>query len=366
MRVLHVVKGLGPGGAERLLVSLAGVRAPELAFEVAYLLPQKAHLVPELAAVGAPSHLLAGRRGLADPRWPIRLVQLVRETRPDVVHLHSPAVAAIARPVLRALGGRRALVSTEHNVWSSFEPVARVANGITLPLSDACLAVSEEVRASVWARQRADVAVTVQGIPVDDLVARRSDRAAARAGLGVAPDDVLVVTVANFREKKDYPTLLAAIAASQDHPRLRFVAIGQGPLEADMRALHARLGLGERLRFLGYHSDPPRVLAAADVFTLTSRHEGLPIAMLEAMALGVPPVVSAVGGIPEVVTDGVDGVLVAPGDASEFAIAFRALADDPVRRGHLGTAAALRAREFDITQTQRHLEALYRQLVGLR
>jgi len=364
MRVLHVVKGLGPGGAERLLVSLASVRHPDVHFEVAYLLPHKDHLVSELAGVGAPAHLLAGRRGLADPRWPIRLARLVRRTRPDVVHLHSPAVAAVARPLLRTLPGRRVLVSTEHNVWSSFGAVARVANGLSLPLSHARLVVSEEVRTSVWARHRDRVEVTVQGIPVAALVARRADRDGARARLGLSPDDVLVVTVANFRVKKDYPTLLAAAAMTVDHPHLRFVAIGQGPLEPELHALHARLGLGDRFRFLGYHPDPPEVLAGADLFSLTSRHEGLPISLLEAMALGVPPVVSAVGGIPEVVTDGRDGVLLAPRDPAAFAGAFRTLADDRARRGELGWAAARRATDFDITKTEHHLEGLYRRLLS--
>jgi len=366
MRVLHVVKGLGPGGAERLLVSLAGARDPGLDFHVAYVLPHKDHLVPELAALGAPSHVLAGRRGLADPRWPLRLAQLVRRTRPDVVHLHSPATAAVARPLVRALPGRVVVVSTEHNMWSSFGRASRLANGITLPLSHACLAVSDEVRCSVWGRFRSRIEVTIQGVPLATLAPRRAEREAARARLGVQPDEVLVVTVANLREKKDYPTLLAAAAQCVDHPHLRFMAIGQGPLEPEIRALHERLGLGERLRLLGYHPDPPGVMAAADVFTLTSKHEGLPIALLEAMALGVPPVVSSVGGIPEVVTDGVDGTLLAPGDPTAFAEAIQALADDPERRATLGAAAARRAMDFDVGRTQGHLEARYRQLLNQR
>ena len=365
MRVLHVVKGLGPGGAERLLVSLSGVRRPDLAFDVAYVLPQKDHLVGELVETGAATHLLAGRRGLADPRWPVRLVRLVRSIEPDVVHLHSPAVAAVARPLLRALPGRRVVVSTEHNVWSSFDPISRWANAATLPLSDARLAVSDEVRASVGARHRATVEVSVQGIPLSTLTARRQERAAARAALGLRPHDVLVATVANFREKKDYPTLLEAASLCADHPHLQFVAIGQGPLEADLHALHARLQLGTGFRFLGYHPDPPGVLAGADLFTLTSRHEGLPIALLEAMALEVAPVVSAVGGIPQVITDGLDGVLLPPGDPDGFARAFRDLADAPARRKRLGEAAGQRADAFDIARTEEELEALYARLLAL-
>lgn len=363
MRVLHVVKGLGPGGAERLLVSLAQARHPEVDVDVAYVLPHKDHLVPELADVGVATHVLAGRRGLADPRWPAKLLRVVRRTRPDVVHLHSPAVASVARPLLRATRSGPPIVSTEHNVWSSFGVVPRVANGITLPLSHAALSVSEQVRASVWAVHRNRVEVSLQGTPVARLAARRAERGAARRALGLDADDVLVVTVANFREKKDYPTLLEAAARCAEQPRLRFVAIGQGPLEEELRARHAALGLGSAFRFLGYHPDPAAVVAGADVFALTSRYEGLPISLLEAMALGVVPVASAVGGIPEVVTDQRDGLLLPAGDPAAFAAAFLDLADRPDRRGSLAAAAARRAADFDIARTQAELEHRYRLLV---
>jgi glycosyltransferase involved in cell wall biosynthesis len=99
---------------------------------------------------------------------------------------------------------------------------------------------------------------------------------------------------------------------------------------------------------------------------LTSRHEGLPISLLEAMALGLAPVVSAVGGVPEVVTDGRDGILLEPGDPIAFATALQDLASDPARRNELGRAAAARASDFDIRRTQAELERRYRSLLADR
>jgi glycosyltransferase involved in cell wall biosynthesis len=360
VRVLHLVKGLGPGGAERLLVSLTEVASPDLDVHVGYVLPWKDHLVPELEAAGGTAHLLGGRRGLADVRWVWRLRRLVQRIEPDVVHLHSPAVAAVARPVLRLRPNRPALVSTEHNLWESFGRLTRVLNGLTLPLDDVRLAVSDEVRESAWPRPRARTEVLVHGVPVRRLQARRAERAKARVVLGVSDDDVLVVTIANFREKKDYPTLLAAAAkARREEPRLTFVSIGQGPLEAELQAMHVRLGLGGGFRFLGYHSDPAHVLAGADIFTLTSRHEGLPISLLEAIALGLPVVVSAVGGIPHVVRNDVEARLVSAGDVEGFAAAYVALARDASKRAALGRAAADRAKGFDIGQAARTLIEIY-------
>ena len=360
MRVLHVIKGLGPGGAERLLVSMAAARAPGTEMAIAYLLPHKHHLVVELEEAGARTHLLAGRRGLRDPAWPFRLVTLVRRFRPDVVHLHSPAVAAVARPVLRLLGPGLAIFSTEHNEWPSFGRLTRLANAATLPLSDVHLAVSEEVKTSMGRRHRERTEVLIHGIPAAELVAQRGDRDLVRRELGLADDDVVVTIVANFREKKDYPTLLrAAVEARAVEPRLRFLSVGQGPLQETLERERDRLGLGDSFRFLGYRNDPARILAASDIFTLTSRHEGLSIALLEALALGLPAVVSEVGGMKSVMADLEGAHLVPSGDAPGFAAMYVELARDPQLREAMGRSAAQHATRFDISVAQRWLEQRY-------
>ena len=363
-RVLWVIKGLGPGGAERLLVSVARAADHEaVTYEVAYVLPWKDHLVGELDAAGVPSHLLGGKRGLADPRWVWRLRRLLRRDY-DVVHVHSPAVAAAVRPVVRAMRHRPALVATEHNLWSSFGRITRATNRATLPLDDLHLAVSDDVRDSMSAGARARTRVVVHGVPVDDLAARRTERNQQRAALGLADDDVVVTTVANMRWNKDYPTLLrAAVLVTESHPNVRFLAAGQGPLEAETRAEVERLGLGDRFRVLGYVDDAAAVLSASDVFVLASRVEGLPIAVLEAMALGLPVVATAVGGTPRAVTDGVQGRLVPSGAPDQLAAALRELVDDPDRRRAMGTAATDRAREFDIERAARQLESLYAEIL---
>src|SRR5579884_4011458 len=187
IRVLWLSKGLGPGGAERLLVSSAAV-ADHDRFELkaAFLLPWKNHLVGQLAELGVPAVCLDGRREL-DPRWVGRLRALVRAEDIDIVHAHSPLAAALARPALRRLPGRErpALVGTEHNVWTSHHPATRWANGLTLPLEDATIAVSDEVRASMPARLARRTEVVIQGVDVDAIARRRTERDAARAELGL-------------------------------------------------------------------------------------------------------------------------------------------------------------------------------------
>lgn len=364
VRVLHLVKGLGPGGAERLLVSLAAVANPlAIHQEVAYLLDWKQHLVPELEAFGIPVHLIARSTGMRDPRWPRNLRRLARAA--DVVHLHSPAVAAIARPVLKTMRRGPVVVSTEHNEWTSHGSMTRVANALTLPLDNVRWAVSQQVVDSAWRPWRAATEVLVHGIPLHAIRARKTGRAEVRRAHGWSSGDIVVAIVANLRANKDYPNLFAAAElALGEEPGLRFVSVGQGPLEAGLRSELVARGIGDRFEMLGYHRDPASVLAGADIFTLSSRHEGLPISLLEAMALGLPPVVTAVGGTPEVVTHAVNGLLVPASDPSALAAAYVALARDGRERERLGVAAAARAEAFDIIRTSRVLEARYRRLAG--
>jgi len=135
IRVLWLIKGLGPGGAERLLVEHAARSTDRsLTYEVAYLLPWKRHLVPELEALGVTTHCL-DVRSVADPRWIRRLRHLVRDRRPDVVHVHSPALAAFARAACSLSRDRPALVYTEHNRWPSYRLPTRLANRLSLTAS---------------------------------------------------------------------------------------------------------------------------------------------------------------------------------------------------------------------------------------
>jgi glycosyltransferase involved in cell wall biosynthesis len=364
LRVLWAIKGLGPGGAEQLLVSLARAHDRDLVqLEAVRMLDWKDHLVADLEDAGVLVHSLGVARG-ADPRWVPRFVRLLRERRPDIVHAHSPLVAAVARPLVRlGVAGRPrpALVTTEHNAWPTFALPTRLANAVTAPLDDAVVAVSDEVRASLRpAGLRARAEVVVHGVDLGAADRARPERTAARAELGIADGEVLVLTVANYRPQKAYPDLLAAARAVVDRGLpVRFAAVGQGPERAAIEACHRELGLGERFALLGYRRDIPRLLAAADVFTLASRFEGYPVALMEALAAGLPVVATAVGGVADAVTDGVEGRLVPAGDVAALASALAAVAGDAEGRAAMATAARRRAADFDIRRAARALEARY-------
>jgi glycosyltransferase involved in cell wall biosynthesis len=366
IRVLWLIKGLGPGGAERLLVSLAEVADHErFSYEVAYVVPAKDAHVDELARLGVPSFLLGQRPG-GSWRWPVRLRRLMAERGYDVVHAHSPLLAAVARVEARTIVRGPVTVSTEHNEWPAFVLPTRLANALTAPLDERRWAVSQRVLGSMWPRLRGDVDVLVHGLPPSHFPAMDdARRAAVRASLGLSDDAVVSLTVANLRPEKAYPVLFeAARVATGKDARLVFLCAGQGPLADELAALHDRLGLGDRVRLLGYRSDVPDLMAAADLFVLASDHEGYPIALMEAMASGLPVVATAVGGVPEAVQDGREGLLVPPGRPQELAAAVLRVSRDPQLRDQLASAARRRGAEFDVAVACRALEAAYTELAA--
>jgi glycosyltransferase involved in cell wall biosynthesis len=363
--VLVLIKGLGRGGAEQLIVSAARhLDRGRFDYEVAYLLPHKDALVAELESAGLRVHCLRAGRG---PGWVGRLRSLVRDRRIDLLHVHSPLAAIGARLGLRRRGPR--LVYTEHNVWDRYHPATRWANLATFPRNDHVFAVAEHVRASIT-YPRALSFLTMpptetlhHGIDVD-LVPTPAPNG-VRAELGIAPDAPIVGTVANFKAHKAHDVLLrAAERVRREVPDVRFVLVGTGPLEEDVRRRTAERGLGDAVVFAGFRDDVPRVAAAFDVFALPSAYEGLSIALLEAMALGRPPVVTRVGGLPEVIEHEVNGLLVPSGDPDALASQILRLLRDPAMRASVGEEARRRAASFDIRRAVRRSEAVYEELLS--
>jgi glycosyltransferase involved in cell wall biosynthesis len=369
VRVLWLIKGLGPGGAEQLLVNHAGVRDRDhFDIEAAYLVPWKNHLVPRLEDAGVRVVCLDGAREW-DPRWATRLRRHLLEHPVDVVHVHSPYVAGITRPLVRSLprGKRPALVYTEHNRWPRHSRPTRALNRLTLSLDDYDIAVSADVVSTMPASFQSRVEVLEHGVEVDQVHAMLRNREEVRAELGLEAHEIVFGTVANFRREKAYEVMLEAarLALRSDLP-LRFVAVGQGPLEDEMRRLHAHLGLGDRFQLLGYRDDAVRVMSAFDVFTLSSRHEGLPVSLMDALALALPVVATRAGGLPDAVTDGVEAALVPIDDPVALADAYVSVASDPDRRAAMSRAASVRARAFDISNAAARLEQIYAEVAAKR
>lgn len=360
-RVLILIKGLGVGGAERLLeAAIPHLNREGFEYHVAYLLPWKNALVPAFERAGIPVHSLAMRSDF-DVRVLARLVGLVRRERIDLIHAHLP-VAGVWGRLAGRLAGRARVIYTEHNVPERYTPLTRRLNRWTYQMNDIVIAVSDEVRkgVSAYVNDRSRIMAIQNAVDADVIASTPIEAAAVRREFGLPADALLITTVGNLTPKKDHHSLLAAAQqVTVRFPEARFLVVGHGPLAGVLQAEANRLGLNGTLVFAGFRTDAIRLMAASDLFVLSSRFEGLPVTLLEAMALGLPSVVTRVGGIPEVVDDGCS-TLVAPGDPDALARAIGALLGSPARRVQMGAAAQKRARlRYGVAQMVRAVEDIY-------
>jgi len=359
-RILLLIKGLGRGGAEQLLVgSIRHANRTNFDYEVAYLLPWKDDLVDELAALSVQTHCLDGARSLT---WVGRLRKLIRSRQIDLVHVHSPYPAVAARLLVP---DSVPVVYTEHNVWPRYRVPTYWTNLLTFGRNRHVFAVSEHVRASIRYPRSLDhlrmpsVETLYHGIDHASL-GQASPDDGIRGSLGIPQGVPIVGTVAHLKPHKGHRHLLkAASLVRARHPAVRFVLVGRGPLEASLRQQARELGLDGTVTFTGFRDDALDLVRTFDVFVLPSYHEGLPLALVEAMALGKPPVVTRVGGNPEVVRAGVDGLIVEAADSHALADAIISLLDDEGWRRRIGDAARERAATFDIRNAVPRIQQVY-------
>ena len=277
------------------------------------------------------------------------MVALFRAERPDLVHAHMPISGFLARLAARIAGVPRVAYTCHGFLFNQPGPWWRRALGLVMEwlggrLTDITLTVSTEEAADarrLWIARRA--------VPVGngrDPARFRPDpaaRARVRQALGVPEAQVVIVIVSRLVRHKGYPELLASM---RDVPGAELWVVGERlPSDhgADLEPLFDASGLGPRLRRLGYRADIADVLAAADIFTLPSHFEGLPMSVIEAMLTGLPVVATAVRGPREQVMDGETGLLVPPAAVAPLATALARLVADPALRASMGAAGRARA-----------------------
>ena len=370
-RILLLIKGLGLGGAERLLVSLTECRdRANFDYAVAYILGEQDALAPAMQRAGVPVYGLRARSS-ADLRWLWRLRKLLVKGRFDLVHSHLPYAASFARVVAATIAARRrpVLVYTEHSLWNRAAVLTRVLNRLTVSADRGLFVVSPAAREALPRRLRAEARVVVHGVDLSQsrpLVERRAElRNELVAELGLRDDDVIVLSVSNFRAEKGHDVLVdAAGRVARAGLPVRFLLVGWGPLEEQVRSAVRAGGLQGSVTLLGRRDDTLRLMAASDVFVLPSRQEGMPVALMEALSVGLPVVATRIGGVGDIVTDHVEGLLVEVGAPDQLADAIGALATDPALRDGLRSGALARAGQLDITAASRQIEARYVELLA--
>ncbi len=287
---------------------------------------------------------------LAHLRAFIALVRLFRAERPDLVHAHMPISGFLARVAARCAGVKR-IAYTCHGFWfNNPGPWPRRAAGLLMEwiaarVTHVFLTVSREEAEDARRLHIAANAIAI-GNGRDPALFRPDPaaRARIRAELDVPETRAVVIAVSRLVRHKGYPELATAM---RDVPEAELWVVGER-LASDrgenMVALLQAAGLGDRLRLLGYREDIPALLAAADIFTLPSQFEGLPMSVIEAMLCGLPVVATDIRGPREQVVNGVTGLLVPPAEAAPLAKALAHLVAAPALRATLGEAGRDRAR----------------------
>jgi glycosyltransferase involved in cell wall biosynthesis len=345
LRILHVLSSFDIGGQERVALELAGAqvrRGHEVAAVSLAPLPH-GPLAEDLRARGIAVHGLPKLPSF-DTRLIVRLVKLLRERDIDVVHTHNPQPLAYGAAAGRLAG--RAVVHTKHGV--NPERGRRLwLRRLGGHLAHAYVAVSDAT-ADVARKNRECRPERLRVIPNGvDLEAYRPDagaRRAVRAELGIPEDSWVFGTVGRVSVEKDHALLVRA-AGPLLGPRVRLVIAGDG---SEMKSVRDEARRYEPWVVLtGMRSDVPRVLASFDAFVLSSRSEGLPLALLEGMATALPVVATDVGGVSEVVQRGRAGVLVPPRNEDALRRALAALVADRAAARTLADRALSRARHYD-------------------
>lgn len=344
LAVAHVTLSFERGGRRDAIVTLARELAPlGVTSHLVTLRGDPAEATPFLDAFG--SHLHLESHGLPSPRTVLTLRRWCRERGVEVVHTHDASSQFVASALHTVAWNLHPLMTFHRSLgFESARRRDRLRNAASLLLVDRVLTASEERRRHFLAENMISprkVTVIPLGIDLERFRPDPADRAAIRAELGLPPDRHLAVTVGHFGEEKGVDLAVrAAAAARAAGASFHLVHLGTGAPDrvAALHALGAKL-LGGDVTFLGQRSDPERWFRAADLLLHAPRVEAFGLVLVQAMASGTPVVASAVGGIPEVVTDGVTGLLAPPEDPATMGGYVAGLLADPARRAAMGVAA---------------------------
>jgi len=309
---------------------------------------------------------------LSDIKALIDLVHLIRQVRPHVVHTHTAKAGFLGRVAAR-LSGVPVIVHTYHgHVFYGYFGWLKTSFFITMErfaawFSDMVLTISDTLRNDLLAFRIASpdrIRVVPLGLHLSPFSDLGKQRGILRGELGYTVDTPLVAIVGRLVPIKNHALFLAAAQhVWQEMPEVRFIIVGDGECRAELEELARRYGLVDVVYFTGWRRDLPAIYADVDVLALTSRNEGTPVSIIEAMAAGVPVVATAVGGVSDVLKNGELGILVPPDDPRAMADAILAV----LRTGrypHISQAKEWVLRHYDSVRLIADLRQLYLELLA--
>ena len=365
MRITYLVGTLERGGVERLVVDWVDRFRHRHECSLICLLGKRGPLVQQLESVGI--RVLDFERHPRDPRFVLELSRLLRQLSPELVH--SQCAWSLPQQVLATkLGGAKGFVLTVHSTYGMAGPIARsrrlIGAGLSRRWIDAVVGVSRAVSdwTEEWLQLPSGSVLTIpNGIDPNRDSGHAVQRVTVEPSPCLGPNTQVLMAVGSLTEHKDHRTLLEAVAGLTEMGLdVACLIVGTGPLEQTLRAMAAELGLTDRVRFLGARDDVPALMKEADLFVHPSTREGFGLVVAEAHAAGLPVVATDVGGVREIVRDGVSGYLVAPGDADGMTKALSRLLADRELQSEMGSLGREWVQElYTVELCTRKYEELY-------
>ena len=368
LTVAHFIDSKIIGGCEEvvllLLAGLARRRTSMVLFH--YDVPGIEQVLKEARSLGVSCRVVQGITNrnilISLPRF----AQELRRVNPDIFHMHLnwPLGCRYATAAAR-LAGVRTVIATSHLFSSDgMGQTMRWKFRVRTALIDRYIAVSKDVGQQLCKHllvPTSKIRVVRNGISIDKFAVAADP--SLRAVLNEGRDQSIIFTPARLHKQKGHVHLLQAAVSV---PNAVFVLAGDGPERKSLHELSVKLGIADRIRFLGQRQDIPQLLACCDIFVLPSLYEGLPLSVLEALAAGKPILATAIGGTNEAVLHGVTGLLVRPADPAELAAGINSLLGNKEMATRLAEAGRTRAmEEFSSDAMVRGVIQVYEELLGI-
>lgn len=368
MKIAHFIDSHDPGGAEALVVDMAR-KAPDYGYSAEVYHFGNPWLEEKCRQFSIPTYLVPGHRfytkAVTIPLFTLHFRKFLRERHVDLLHSH--LFGSISSACFATFLAGIPHIGTLHDVYTLEEKKNRIRYlSLSSLLNTRLITVSDQMRMYLEQKGRfrkGAVQTIVNGVDLERY--GMPEPGSRRPELRLKPYDTVFICVGRLEKIKGHADLIAAFAHLSSLDAVQLLIVGEGPCRADLEHQVEQLGMGNHIQLLGHRDDVPTLLAMADCFILPSYSEGLSCSIIEAMAAGLPILATAVGGNTELVQEGVNGYLVAPGSPEKLTKRIQDVMADAAARKHMGAKSLLRARvKYSLQAMMKQYVATYNQILA--
>lgn len=366
--VLHIIKSLGRGGAEMLLPETLNKHDKNrYRFHYIYFIPWKYQMVEAIEKEGGRVTCLSAKNNIKILLKARQIAAYVKKHNIELIHCHLPWAGIVGRLVGKMTGVP--VVYTEHNTWERYHKLTYYLNKLSFPSQEKVIAVSADVANSIrkhYHKTKPDIRVVSNGINTEKYSTTQKLDPDIRKELDIPGGSIVIGITCVFRKQKRLGIWLdIASELHQKFPETFFIIVGDGVLKKEVHEKAESLNMQKYLHFAGLQAETRPYLQAMDIFMMTSGFEGLPIALLEAMSMGCTPACTAAGGIPELVKDNQNGILVPVGDPMLLVSRLSEYLQQPDRLKSLAESARETViTSFSMQKMVSELETIYDEILN--